>query len=150
MSDIAKKCPTCGTPVLVQESQTSPFGTMNKSTLERGKNTKAEDGVEELSANIAHYFDLVATFAIVLGIINLLISIPAVLGLVSQNPVLLVVFLPVIVAEILVIIYFPRFIRWIGRMIYSVNMLFFNMSTTLKRIEIRLAQEEENKKKDVG
>lgn len=120
MDDNAQTCPHCGCPAPNASARTF----MNEDVLHQGKSTDAEAIVSGIAESVLFGAKILSWLGLIFGPIygTIVCSIKG---------------LPVI---ILCSIFYFFFIRIIAKVIWGVIMLFVNMSTTLKRIEIKLEE----------
>jgi len=122
MDDNVQVCPNCGCPV----KSKSVADSMDKAVLSQGKSTEAEATVMEVAETVLKWGNLLSLFVLIGG---------SFMGIVmgakdgDARAILYTVFY-------VVILFFV--IRLIAKVIWGVIMLFVNISTTLKRIEILL------------
>lgn len=126
LDDNVQICPNCGCPA--ENASTSAF--MDKDVLNQCKSTDAEAIVSDIAQNVLTWCKILSWFSLVFIVIGGI----ATAGSVGGSAWYL---LPIYIA-----IGFIAFMLWciLGKIIWGVIMLFVNMSTTLKRIEIKLEE----------
>lgn len=127
MDDNAQTCPHCGCPAPNASARTF----MNEDVLHQGKSTDAEEIVGDVADSVRRYCKIMAWISLILfPLYGIAAAIN--LGDVAGWIIILVCIAAAICA----------FYMWnlIGKIIWGVIRLFINMSTTLKRIEIKLEE----------
>lgn len=122
MNDNAQVCPNCGCPV----KSKSVADSMDKAVLSQGKSTEAEATVTEVAETVLKWGKLLSIFVPV-GLALVGIGMGASEG--NAGGTLYTILYAVLLFFV---------IRLIAKVIWGVIMLFVNISTTLKRIEILL------------
>lgn len=127
MEDNTRVCPQCGCPA--EDACTS--ANMDADVLNKGKSTEAE-------ATITHYAEIVLVVGIFMAVIAAMMSIGWAFAAVTHLPddLGLIVFIMGLAAAV----FSCLIILWTAKLIWAVIMLFVNISTTLKRIEIKLGE----------
>lgn len=125
MDDNVQVCPNCGCPVKTNKAAT----TIDEAVLSQGKSTEAEAVVMEVANGIikwGNYFSVFAAVLMVIGSVAVVKQADDIAGYIGIGIILgaLAFFL----------------IRMLAKITWSVIMLFVNISTTLKRIELKLEQ----------
>lgn len=125
MDDNVQVCPNCGCPVKTNKAAT----TIDETVLSQGKSTEAEAVVTEVANGIikwGNYFSVFAAVLMVIGSVAVVNDVDEIAGYIGIGIILgaLAFFL----------------IRMLAKITWSVIMLFVNISTTLKRIELKLEQ----------
>ena len=128
MDDNVQVCPNCGHPT--ENASASAF--MDKDVLNQGKSTEAESIISGVAASILKWGNILS---VIVPICTIFKSIAA-LAMAREGGEVAIIIGYIIEA---VIYYF--LIRLIAKLIWGVIMLFVNMSTTLKRIEIKLEEQ---------
>lgn len=129
MDDNVQVCPNCGCPV--ENASASAF--MDKDVLNQGKSTEAESIISGVAASILKWGNILS---VIVPICTIFMSIAAI-GMAREGGEVAIIVIGYIIEA--VIYYF--LIRLIAKLIWGVIMLFVNMSTTLKRIEIKLEEQ---------
>lgn len=118
MDDNLQVCPNCGCPVKTKSVSDS----MDKTVLSQGKNTDAEAVVSEVAETVLKWGNILSIIAAIYCCLGGII--------VSEGNLRAIFYLGLLG----VVSFFV--IRLIAKVIWGVIMLFVNISTTLKRIEI--------------
>ena len=128
IDDNVQVCPNCGCPV--ENASASVF--MNSNVLNQGKSTEAESVISNYAESILKWGNVLAIllpiYYIITAIINccLLKDSAAMAALISS--------------EILSAILSFSLVKIVAKLIWASIMLFVNISTTLKRIEIKIEE----------
>lgn len=128
IDDNVQVCPNCGCPV--ENASASVF--MNSNVLNQGKSTEAESVISNYAESILKWGNVLAIllpiYYIITAIINccLLKDDAAMAALISS--------------EILSAILSFSLVKIVAKLIWASIMLFVNISTTLKRIEIKIEE----------
>ncbi len=124
VSETAEFCPNCGCPIESVRSSTPVDGNV----LNQGKSTEAESVITDYAESIRKWGNILSWCALIgytiVGVVGV-IQIP------SHQP------LPLFYGVLLGFFAF-LIIRFVARITWAFIMLFVNMSTTLKRIELKL------------
>ena len=140
----ANSCPNCGCPVdsvkPEEPIKTNDFnvdnGVVDHSVLNFGKSTEAEATVTDLANAILKWGEILA---VLVPILNFIVSLISAAASKSEGAIIGAVVISIIVG---IIYYF--IIKFLAKLIWAIIMLFVNMSTTLKRIEIQIKKDGTN------
>ena len=132
MDDNVQACPNCGCPV--ENASASAF--VNKDVLNQGKSTEAESIISDLAVSILKWGDIAAKIVPIFAIFN---SIVSSIGLFYGGSILGGIF--VIIAGVVGAVLCYYIIKIAAKLIWATIMLFVNISTTLKRIETKLDEQ---------
>ena len=120
MDDNVKVCPNCGCPVKFK----SVADSMDKIVLSQGKSTEAEAIVTEVAESILKWGKILSIVALVfVSLVGIILG--------ASEPEARGAIFSFVYAILLFFV-----IRLIAKVTWGVIMLFVNISTTLKRIEI--------------
>lgn len=132
MDDNVQVCPNCGCPV--ENASASAF--MDKDVLNQGKSTEAESTISDLADSILKWGDIAAKIVPIFAFIN---SIVSSISLFYSNSIMGGIF--VIILGVVGAVLSFYIIKIVAKLIWATIMLFVNISTTLKRIEIKLEEQ---------
>ena len=132
MDDNVQVCPNCGCPV--ENASASAF--MDKDVLNQGKSTEAESTISDLADSILKWGNIAAKIVPIFAFIN---SIVSSIILFDSNSIMGGIF-AIIMGVVGAVLYF-YIIKIVAKLIWATIMLFVNISTTLKRIEIKLDEQ---------
>lgn len=132
MDDNLQVCPNCGCPV---ENVIAP-AVVDSDVLNQGKSTEAESTISDLADSILKWGDILA---IIIPIFTFINSIVSSIGLFYSGSIMGGVFM--IIAGIVGAILYYFVVKFVSKLIWATIMLFVNISTTLKRIEIKLEEQ---------
>jgi uncharacterized membrane protein YvbJ len=131
LDDNAQVCPNCGCPT---ETASAP-AFMDGTVLNEGRSTEAESTISDLATSILKWGNILAKWVPIIMLIGTVInSIQA-----FSNGAVLAGIISIIIAIVSAFIY-GFIIKIIAKLIWATIMLFVNISTTLKRIEIKLEE----------
>ena len=127
LDDNAQECPVCGCPV----EKESTSAVVDTDLLNEGKNTKAESTMKNYAELILIWGNILAYVAFALSIVVGIVG-----ACMVDNDIAAFVFLyNLVIAFILLFV-----IKFIAKIYWATIMLFVNISTTLKRIELKLEE----------
>ncbi len=134
MEDNAQVCPQCGCPA--EDAKVSAF--MDADVLNEGKSTEAESTIIDYAYSILKWGNILAIFNLIIAIIYGVGFGAFIICDVGSTGAYIGVF----VIIICVVFGFLSYIitKFIAKLIWASIMLFVNISTTLKRIEIKLEE----------
>lgn len=136
MEDNVQVCPQCGCPA--EDAKVSAF--MDADILNEGKSTEAESTITDYAYSILKWGNILAIFNFIMTIIYGVGSCGLYLltNYFGYNELLVCLFIVIIC----VVLGFLSYIitKFIAKLIWASIMLFVNISTTLKRIEIKLEE----------
>ncbi len=118
-------CPKCGCPV--------KNVTVNEDVLNQGKGTEAETVISNYAKSILKWGDIIAFIACIAQFINTFVGMAALSGMEGSGAFYGVFFLGLLQAVLYLLV-----IKFIAKLLWAALMLFVNISTNLKRIEIQL------------
>lgn len=124
MDDNSTVCPKCGCPI--------KNVTVKEDVLNEGKGTEAESVISDYANNILSWSRIIATIACV-G--QMIMSIVGVVSISEEEGA--GAFLMFFLGLFLALVYF-FIIQFVAKLIWAGLMLFVNISTNLKRIEIQI------------
>ena len=131
LDDNTQICPNCGRPT--ETASASAF--MDNTILNEGRSTEAESTISDLATSILKWGNILAKWVPIIMLIGTVInSIQA-----FSNGAVLAGIISIIIAIVSAFIY-GFIIKIIAKLIWATIMLFVNISTTLKRIEIKLEE----------
>ena len=131
MDDDVQVCPNCGYPM--ENAKASVF--MEEEVLNEGKSTEAESTISELADGILKWGNILAIFLPLLSIIKTLINSVSLFSNGYEGTAIITIIISIAFA---VLSYY--IIKCIAKLIWATIMLFVNISTTLKRIEIKIEE----------
>lgn len=134
MEGNAQSCPQCGCPA--EDAKVSAF--MDADILNEGKSTEAESTITDYAYSILKWGNILAIFNFIMTVIYGVGSCG--LYLMTNYFGYTELFICSIVVVVCIILGFLSYIitKFIAKLIWSIIMLFVNISTTLKRIEIKI------------
>lgn len=132
MDDNVQVCPNCGCPV--ENASASAF--MDKDVLNQGKSTEAESTISDLADSILKWGNILAVIASICTIIGSVIGAVALFTNKAEAAGVIEIVMGVLNA---IVYYFV--VKIVAKLIWATIMLFVNISTTLKRIEIKLEEQ---------
>lgn len=131
MDDNVQVCPNCGCPV--ENARASAF--MDKDVLNQGKSTEAESIISDVAGTVLKWGNILSVIAPIFVVIQSLVGGD---NLMKHNEEAMGVF-TILLGIVMAVVYY-YVIRLIAKIIWGVIMLFVNISTTLKRIEVKLEE----------
>lgn len=131
MDDNVQVCPNCGCPV--ENASASAF--MDKEVLNQGKSTEAESIISDVAGIVLKWGNILSVIAPIFVVIQSLVGGA---NLMEHNEEAMGVF-TILLGIVMAVVYY-YVIRLIAKIIWGVIMLFVNISTTLKRIEVKLEE----------
>lgn len=132
MDDNVQVCPNCGCPV----ENASASCLTDEDVLNQGKSTDAESIISDLADSILKWGDIAAKIVPIFAFINSIISS---ISLFYSNSIMGGIF--VIILGVVGAVLYYYIIKIVAKLIWATIMLFVNISTTLKRIEIKLDEQ---------
>ncbi|MCF0125870.1 MAG: hypothetical protein HUJ68_09010 [Clostridia bacterium] len=128
LEDNMQVCPKCGCPI--KNASASVY--MDNNILNKGMSTEAESIISEVAEIVLKWGNILAIIVPIFIILNCLIT--GAMQLENNNGI---GFFTIIVGIITAVVYY-FVIKLVAKIIWGVIMLFVNISTTLKRIELKL------------
>lgn len=126
MDDNSTVCPKCGCPI--------KNVTVKEDVLNEGKGTEAESVISDYANNILSWSHIIAIIACVGQIIRVCVGAASLSNIEGgEDPVILMLILGLFQAFLYFLI-----IKFVAKLIWAGLMLFVNISTNLKRIEIQI------------
>ena len=133
LDDNAQECPLCGCPV----EKESTSAVVDTDLLNEGKNTEAESTIRDYAELILKWGNILAIFNFLLVTIYCVIN--GVITININNGAEAVgIILIILAVGIGYLAYLGT--KFLAKLIWAVIMLFVNISTTLKRIELKLEE----------
>ena len=129
VDDNAQACPNCGNPM--EEESVSAY--MDEDVLAQGISTDAELTISSYANVILKFGYIVAVIASIISLISVVINFYFTYHFYGNTARS---FFHLLLFVIPVIIYF--LIKWVAKLMWATIMIFVNISTTLKRIEIKM------------
>lgn len=127
MDDNMKVCPKCGCPV--------KNVTVNEGVLSQGKGTEAETVIFNYANRILKWGDVIGFIACVGQLINTFVGMAALSEMGGTGAFFWAFFLGMFQAVLYLLV-----IKFVAKLLWAALMLFVNISTNLKRIEIQLEE----------
>lgn len=133
LDDYAQICPNCGCPT--ENASASAF--MDDTVLNEGKSTEAESTISDLATSILKWGNILAVLVPILILIGTAINSISAFSYSNHNvPAGIITIISGIVGAFI----YGFIIKIVAKLIWATLMLFVNISTTLKRIEIKLEE----------
>ena len=133
LDDYAQICPNCGCPT--ENASASAF--MDDTVLNEGKSTEAESTISDLATSILKWGNILAVLVPILILIGTAINSISAFSYSNDNvPAGIITIISGIVGAFI----YGFIIKIVAKLIWATLMLFVNISTTLKRIEIKLEE----------
>ena len=144
--DNASACPNCGCPVPPQAEPQKAQATSNNgdaysgvidhNVLNAGISTEAEATITVLANTILNWAEILA---VLVPILNFIANLIPAINSGSSSAIIGAIVISIITG---IIYYFV--IKFVAKLIWAIIMLFVNMSTTLKRIELQIKKHASN------
>lgn len=125
MDDNAQVCPACGCPV----EDASAAAYMQQWVLDEGKSTDAEEIVTDVAEKVRWLCKLFGWLSLIEAVVG------GIICAATDSDMWWCMLMGIIVGPLLLALWF-----FLGKVLWGLIMLFVNMSTTLKRIEIKLEE----------
>ncbi len=132
LNDYVEVCPNCGCPIEKEVASAS----VDNDVLNHGKSTEAESIVTDAAESVKTWINVLAYATLIIGIIAMIAG-TAVLADGEGAGIVILGYGIVSISSFLIM-------KLRANLIWAIIMLFVNMSTTLKRIEIKLEKDGAN------